>query len=86
MQVNAENGQPPAPPAPELAGHLAIYRTPDGQGLLCFRPDGASDDEVIRQPMPGLLLGPLVQALTGQVPDLGSSGPLGLMKRMVRGG
>ena len=82
----SDNGVPNIAPLPEIAGHLVVYRTPDGQGLLCFRPEGAAGEDIVRLPFPGMVVGPLVQALTGQAPDLGAAGPVGLMRRMMRGG
>jgi len=82
----SDNGVPAPVPEPEIAGHLVVYRTPDGQGLLCFRRDDAWDDEVVRLPFPGMVVGPLVQALSGEAPEIGAAGPVGFMRRMMRGG
>jgi len=82
----SDNGVPAPIPEPEIAGHLVVYRTPDGQGLLCFRPENAGEDEIVRLPFPGMVVGPLVQALTGEAPEIGAASPLGFMRRMMRGG
>lgn len=81
----SENGHEAVSPQPQplASGHLVVYDTGDGQGLLCFRPDGGDDDSVVRQPMIGMVLGPLVAMLTGQPAELDLSGANGKMMRRV---
>lgn len=76
-----ENGH--APDGPLVSGHLVVYQTPDGEGLLCFRPDGGDDESIVRQPIMGMMTGPLVALLTGQPASLEMGGMNGRMMAKV---
>lgn len=76
-----ENGH--APDGPLVSGHLVVYQLESGEGLLCFRPDGGDEDSIVRQPLMGMMTGPLVALLTGQPPSLDMGGANGKMLARV---
>lgn len=77
-----ENGHAPDP---LVSGHLVVYQLEDGEGLLCFRPDGGDEDSIVRQPLMGMMTGPLVALLTGDSAsiDMGSASGR-MMQRVAR--
>ena len=77
----------PEPDAPEKAkaellgkGRYSIYQTPDGDGVISYRPDGADADA--HQVVPAKFWTVLMGILSGEVKDLN---PVSLMKMLMGG-
>ena len=67
---------------PELLGkgRYAIYQTPDGNGVISYRPDGADADA--HQVVPAKFWAVLMGILSGEVKDMN---PVSLMKMLIGG-
>jgi len=61
-------------------GRYAIYQTPDGSGVISYRPDGEGADQ--HQVVPAKFWAVLMGILSGEVKDMN---PMSLMKMIVGG-
>lgn len=71
----------PPKPVPLGKGSYAIYQTPEGEGLIAYRPDGDTQDS--HQVIPRGIWQVMLQAMRGEKI---TANPLELLKMMMRHG
>lgn len=76
----AADAPAPAPAAPVKlgAGRYSIYQTPDGDGVISYRPDGQEADQ--HQVVPARFWSVLMGIVSGQIKDLG---PMEMFKMLM---
>lgn len=61
------------------SGRYAIYQTPEGDGVISYRPDGEEQDS--HQVVPAKFWSVLMKILSGEMKDIS---PMTLMKMLMK--
>lgn len=77
---NTRKIQPPSKPTVISRGRYSIYDTPEGNGVIVFRPDGEKEDQ--SQVIPSGIWQFILKALRGEAVDLN---PMSIVKLMMGG-
>lgn len=72
------NTRKPKGPVPIAKGRYAIFQTPEGDGVITYRPDGDEEDQ--HQVIPGGIFSMLLKAARGEKVDVN---PMNLMKMLM---
>lgn len=79
---NTRKTKPPKPQPVKLgSGRYAIYQTPEGDGVISYRPDDQEQDS--HQVVPARFWSLLMKILAG---DLQNVNPMELMRMLMAGG